>query len=442
MQLNSEDYRARDRRCVWHPYTRHSAAAETPFPVMARGEGVYLYDVEGRRYLDAISSWWCCNLGHGHPRVVDAIVRQARELQHSILGNMSHPPAIELAGRLADLFGGEGRRVLFASDGASAVEAALKIALQYWVNLGRPAKRRFASLTDGYHGDTLGAVSVGYVESFHRAFQPVLFDVFRAGSPCCGTCVHGLRPETCGARCFDSMGGILAEHGDELAAVIVEPLCQGAAGMRIYSPEYLRRLAAACAARDVLLIVDEIAMGFGRTGRMFAFEHAAIDPDLVCVGKGLAAGYLPISAAVVKPRIYAAFADGPRDGTFYHGHTFTGNPIACAAALETLRLYEEERIVDRAARLGGVLRERLAPLAACPGVRDVRCLGMIGAVELEARPAAEPSRAQQVRDALLHRGILVRPLGDVVYYMLPLTTPDDVLADAVDALGEALQAIP
>ncbi|MCG2661214.1 MAG: adenosylmethionine--8-amino-7-oxononanoate transaminase, partial [Kiritimatiellae bacterium] len=380
--MNTENYRDLDRRHLWHPYSRHSAIRDTAFPVMVRGEGVYLFDSDGRRYLDAISSWWACNLGHSHPRLVKAIARQAQRLQHSILGNLSHPGAIELAARLGQLFPDRRRRVFFAGDGASAVEAALKIAVQYWHNRGRPERRGFVSLGNAYHGDTLGAVSVGYVPEFHAPFQPLLFPVFRAPAPCCGICAHGLRPDTCAQECVASMADILKKHAAEIAAVIVEPMCQGAAGMRIYAPACLAKMAALCRKHDVLLIADEIAMGFGRTGRMFAFEHAGIDPDIVCLGKGLAGGYLPMSATIVREALYETFTDQPTDHTFYHGHTFAGNPVAAAVALETLRIYEEDRIVERAREAGERLQTALAPIRGLSGVRDVRGLGLVAAVEL------------------------------------------------------------
>jgi adenosylmethionine-8-amino-7-oxononanoate aminotransferase len=438
--ITTGDYQAMDQRSLWHPYTRRSLMDAGPLPVITHAEGVYLFDSDGRRYLDAISSWWACNLGHGHPRLVEAIVRQARELQHSILGNLSHPRAIELATRLTTLFPDE-RRVMFASDGSCTVEAALKIALQYWSNVGRPAKNRFVALDFAYHGDTLGAVSVGYLPHFHEAFKPALFPVFQAPSPCCGTCAFHETPDHCLNECFDTMRHIIREHAHELAAVIVEPLCQCSGGMRIYPAEYLRRLAMVCAEQEVLLIADEIAVGFGRTGRMFACEHAGVCPDIVCVGKGLSGGYLPISAAVVKADLYETFRDLPEDHTFYHGHTFTGNPIAAALAVETLRVYDEEHIVARAASLGDILAAELTPLAGLPGVRNVRSLGMIGVVELDEGPEGSGTRrAARVRDRLRAEGILLRPLGPVLYVMPPLITPEPVLRDLVAALAAAIRA--
>ncbi len=434
MVINTDQYMDMDRQSIWHPYTRHSAADAIAFPIITRGEGVYLFDTEGNKYLDAISSWWACNLGHNHPRLVEAIIRQARELQHSILGNLSHPRAIELAAELVNLFS-DPYHVLFASDGASAVEAALKIAIQHWHNLGHPERNRFASLENAYHGDTLGAVSVGYLEGFHSPFKPVLFPAYRAESPCCGRCRHEKEPASCNQECFEPMLAIFERHAEELAAVIIEPLCQGAAGMRVYSPEYLRLLEQLCKEKDVLLIVDEIAVGFGRTGKMFAFQHGDVKPDMICLGKSLAGGYLPISATVVKNKIFETFTDQPEDCTFYHGHTFSGNPIAAAAALETLRIYKQEAIVEKAQQRGSLLKDQMGSFLDLPHVVDVRCLGMIGAVELDDKLW----RAQSIRERLLHNGILIRPLGNVVYLMPPLITSEDILTHTVEALYKAVE---
>lgn len=438
-ERDTQSYQAMDRQSVWHPYTRFSALDEKPLPVITHGEGAFLYDSEGRKYLDAISSWWACNLGHGHPRVVEAIVRQARELQHSILGNLSHPRAIELAAMITGLFPDD-RRVMFASDGSCAVEAALKIALQYWYNIGEADKTKFVSLDFAYHGDTLGAVSVGYLDHFHKPFKGALFPVFQAPSPCCGTCAFHESESVCLNECFDTMRLIVREHAHELAAVIIEPMCQGSGGMRIQNPEYLRRLAKLCKDEGVLLIADEIAVGMGRTGRMFAFEHAGILPDIVCLGKSLSAGYLPVSATVVRAPIFETFRDKPKDHTFYHGHTFAGNPIAAAAAVETLRVYQEEGIVAQSAAMAKVLSEELAPLAGISGVRNVRSLGMIGVVELEDNQEGDGSRrAIRVRDRLRENGILLRPLGPVIYVMPPLITAEPVLRFLVQAVGKAIR---
>jgi len=385
-----------------------------------RGEGVHLFDDQGHRYFDAISSWWACALGHGRPEIVAAIQQQAALLQHSILGNLAHPNAAALARRLARLMPTPDRRVLFAADGSSSVEAALKIALQYRPDQGQGARPRFAALEDAYHGDTLAAVGVGYLPHFHKPFESLLTPALRLAP---------FRP-------FAETARVLEDNARSLAAVIVEPLCQCAAGMRIYPADYLKALAAKCVELDILQIVDEIATGFGRTGTIFAFEQAGIDPDLVCVGKALSAGYLPISAVIVKDRIYAQFSDEPTDHTFYHGHTFCGNPLAAAAALAALDIYDRDDIPARARRLGQLMMTRLQPLRDDPRVKEVRGIGAIAAVELKT---ATPRTPQQVRRAFLEKGLLARPLGSVLYLMPPLVTPDDVALAACDALAAVVR---
>jgi len=436
MNFQSEKYRKIDRCFLWHPYSSHSVIQKNNFPVIVRGKGPYLFDCEGKRYFDAISSWWCCNLGHNHPRLVKAIKTQAGKLQHSILGNMSHPPAIELAEKIGKLFADNNRRVFFSSDGASSIEAAIKIAVQYWHNIGKPNRCRLVSLEHAYHGDTLGAVSAGFLPQFHRQFKPLTFPVHRAAAPDCSNCLQSGTGNSCNCQCFESMQRTVEKHHDKIAAVIVEPLCQCAAGMRIYPPAYLKKLAQLCRSYDILLIADEIAVGFGRTGTMFAFEQAGIDPDIVCLGKGLSGGYLPISAAVVKERIYATFRDLPVDHTFYHGHTFAGNPIACAVALEVLKIYGEENIIEEARRKGKMMKKKMAELRFLKGINNVRGLGMIAAFDMD-----NAAKAPIIKTAMFKAGALIRPLGNTIYLMPPLITSDDLLAKTIGRLAKTLASI-
>lgn len=419
---------------LWHPYTRHSAVKEG-LPCIVRGEGIYLFDDQGNRYVDVVSSWWACSLGHSHPRIVAAMQRQAEVLQHSILGNLSHPPALELAEKLAGLMPTPDRHVLFASDGASSVEAALKIALQYAHQTGHTKRTHFVSMKEAYHGDTLGAVGVGYLDQFHHLLRPALNEAWRLDIPRCNGCMD----PSCSAPCFDGVHTFLKERADTIAGVIVEPLCLGAGGMIMYGPTYLRRLADTCQALRIPLIVDEIAMGFGRTGRMFAFEHAGIDPDMVCVGKALTAGYAPMSAVIVRDDLYDTFADTPDDHTFYHGHTWSGNPIAAAAALEALRIYEEDDMVSRAVESGLQLAEAFMRLKTLEVVEEVRCLGLIGVVELRA-DNGKPPRARRVQYALQKRGYLLRPLGNAIYLMPPLNMEWTDIEEVVLAIEDCIRA--
>jgi adenosylmethionine---8-amino-7-oxononanoate aminotransferase len=420
------DLHALDRAHVWHPYTRFSAVEEG-LPMIVRGEGIYLYDDTGRRYVDAVSSWWACALGHSHPRLIRALQHQAEQLQHSILGNLSHPPAAHVAAKLAHLMPDSHRHVLFSSDGASAVEAALKMSLLYARNQGYESRQSFVSIEEAYHGDTLAAVGVGYVEAFHRPLRGLLPDVERLAFP------DDLD------RAYRDVDKLLHGRADHIAAVIVEPVCLGAAGMRIYDPAYLRHLSSLCRALDIPLIVDEIAMGFGRTGRMFAFEHAGIDPDLVCVGKALTGGYVPMSAVIARDNLYHTFADTPKDNTFYHGHTWSGNPIAAAVALETLAIFEEEHLVERAAAMSEKLKTWLEPFKQLPRVKEVRSLGLIAAIELEQDDDDEEPGARRVQRAMRERGYLARPLGPVLYLMMPLIATEQEHQDALNALNESIK---
>lgn len=414
---------------IFHPYTPFSAL-ETGLPNIVRGDGIYLIDDRGNRYVDIVSSWWACALGHSHPKVIKAIQQQAGILQHSITGSLTHPNVLALAARLAGLMPSPERHTVFASDGCSAVEAALKIAIQYWYNSGKPDKTWIIGMDQGYHGDSLGALGAGFIDQFHKPFERAVSHPAKLPFP---------------APTPDDPAGVLPgkavieQHADRLAAVILEPLCLGSAGMKIYSADYLAQLAACCAANEVLLIIDEVAMGFGRTGKRFAFNHAGIDPDMVCVGKALTAGYMPLSACIVKDRIYETFTDqGETDGTFYHGNTFAGHPISCAAALAALDIYEAEDTVQRAAEMAGKMQRWMRPMSELDCVQELRFLGMIGVVEL--KPEYKPMVAA-IKQSLFEQGYLFRPLGTVFYLMPPLVISDDELRAAIYTLQQTIEEL-
>ncbi|MDO8586095.1 MAG: adenosylmethionine--8-amino-7-oxononanoate transaminase [Armatimonadota bacterium] len=446
--MSNQSYWLRDVRSVWHPYSRIREIEAEVFPTIVRGDGIYLYDSDGNRYIDGISSWWACNLGHGYPRIVEAIRRQAGELQHSMIGGASHPAIIELSELLISACPTGLTRAFFASDGSSAVEAAIKIAVQYWRNIGRPERTGFASLEAGYHGDTLGAVSAGMIETFHSPYRALLFEVHRAKSPYCYRCPEGKEPAGCLTECFSSMETIIEEHHAELAAVIVEPLNQAGGGMRVYPAEYVAKLKALCGKHEVLLIADEIAMGYGRSGRMWACDHASVAPDILCLGKGMAAGYLPISATVVTDEIYSSFIDTPEeDRTFYHGHTFSGNPIAAAAAAETLRVYEDEQILDRAVCAAREMSAQLGYLAALDCVGDTRQIGLVGAIEFVEDKAARtpyPPEKRLERSICMEarrRGALLRPIGSVLYLWPPLITSPEQIRELAAILADSIKSV-
>ncbi|MDF7798133.1 adenosylmethionine--8-amino-7-oxononanoate transaminase [Pontiellaceae bacterium B1224] len=407
---------------IFHPYTTFSAL-KNKLPNLVRGEGIYLFDDEGNKYVDIVSSWWACALGHGHPKVVKAIQDQAGILQHSITGSLTHPNVLTLAERLASLMPTPDRHSVFASDGCSAVEAAIKIAIQYWYNIDRPEKTWVIGMDQGYHGDSLGALGAGFVDDFHKPYEKVTSHPAKLPFPADGD--------------FEPSRKVIEEHKAQLAAVIVEPLCLGSAGMKIYSADYLKQLADCCAENNVLLIIDEVAMGFGRTGKRFAFNHAGIDPDMVCMGKGLTAGYMPLSACVVKDEIYNTFTDdGEKDCTFYHGNTYAGHPIGCAAALAALDIYEDEGTVERGAEMAEKMKQWMLPMAELDCVKELRFLGMIGVVEL--KPETKPLIAQ-MKQSLFEQGYLFRPLGTMFYLMPPLIISDDELKGAVYALQQTIE---
>ncbi|HET9103362.1 MAG TPA: adenosylmethionine--8-amino-7-oxononanoate transaminase [Solirubrobacteraceae bacterium] len=423
---STSDLIAADRRHVWHPFTQQQGWCEEETPlIIARAEGFDLYDTDGNAYLDGVSSLWCNVHGHHHPVIDAAIHAQLDRVAHSTMLGLTHEPAIVLAERLAAIAPGDLQRVFYSESGSTAVEIALKMAFQWWAQHGQTQRTRFICLENAYHGDTVGAVSVGGIELFHSLYRPLLFDALSARA---GDAEH--------------MEALLAEHGDEVAAVIVEPLVQGAAGMLMQPEGYLREVRRLCDRHGVLLICDEVATGFGRTGRMFACEHEDVVPDLMCVAKGLTGGYLPLAATLATERIYEGFLGRFEEfRTFFHGHTYTGNPLACAAALATLDVFESERTLAglpaRIDALDRALRERVAPL---DGVAEIRRRGLMVGIELTADDPAE-RLGHAVTLAARARGAIVRPLGDVVVLMPAPSMPESELARLVAITADAIAAV-
>ncbi len=437
--MTAEDLRRRAGRAVWHPYTEISSFEASTFPVIEHAEGCSLFDVDGHELLDGISSWWCANLGHGHPKIVEAIRSQAARLQHVLLGGVTHPRAIELGERLAAIAPGGVGHAMFAADGSVAVEAALKIALQYWSHRGEPGRTRFVALEGGYHGDTLGAMGVGFVEAFHAPFRAAVRPALRAPAPRCTRCPVGEHRETCDVECLAPMEALLERHHRQCAAVIVEPLLQAAAGMRVYEDDTLRRLRLLCDRYGLLLIADEIATGFGRTGAMFACDRAGVTPDLLTIGKGLTGGSLPMSATLVSDAVYDAFrADGGRARTFFHGTTFCGNPITAAAALAALDVYREEQIVEGIPARAAILAQGMARVARRLRAEPPRGIGLVSAVDV---PGVEggAARARAVVARALELGLFIRPLGPVLYLWPPLNAPPAILRSMLERLEQAVE---
>ena len=335
----------RDREHLWHPYTQ-MLTAPAPLPIV-KGEGVYLYTEDGRRLLDGISSWWVNIHGHSHPRLNEALAEQARHLEHVVFAGCTHRPAVDLAERLVAVLPKGLTRVFYSDNGSTAVEVALKLALQYWRNLGEPERRRFVTLQHAYHGDTVGAMSVSEASVFTQAFAPMLFETIRVDSPYCYRCPLGLERARCQIDCLAGLEKALTNAGNTIAAVLIEPMLQASGGMVVWPREFLTGARALCDRFGALLIADEVLTGFGRTGRMFACEHAEVSPDIICLSKALTAGYLPLAATVTTSAIYEAFLSHDRTMTFFHGHSFTANPLACAVAVASLDLFRETDILGR-----------------------------------------------------------------------------------------------
>ena len=435
-----------DRRHLWHPFTQMADWVQDEPLVVAAAEGCTLIDTAGRRYLDGVSSLWCNVHGHRHPRLDAALRAQIERVAHTTLLGLGSVPSIELAHALVDVVPRGLTRVFYSDAGATAVEAALRIALQYHHLHGAPGRVRFASLVEGYHGDTLGAVGVGYSETYHRFVEGAIRPAVRLTPPHVFRWQRGMEAENALAAALDEAEATLATHAASLAALVVEPLVQGAAGMWIHPPRYLARLAELARHHGMLLIADEVATGFGSTGTMFACEQAGVTPDLLCIAKGLSGGYLPLAATLATEEVFAAFLAPYEDfRAFFHGHTFTGNALACAVALASLRVFEEERTLERLGPKIARLHERLVgEIAPLRHTGEVRQQGVMVGIELVAERdgrAPYPADArigQRVVKAARARGVVVRPLGNVIVLMPPLAISMADLDRLVDVVRDAI----
>jgi adenosylmethionine-8-amino-7-oxononanoate aminotransferase len=431
---------ALDALQIWHPFTR---AGIDPAPLLiARGEGAWLITQDGRRILDGISSWWVNLHGHAHPRIAEAVSAQARELEHVLLAGFSHQPAERLAEGLRRVAPAQLEHIFFSDNGSTAVEVALKMSLQYWRNVGHAEKCEIVALEHGYHGDTAGAMSVSDDSPFTDAFAPMRFSVHRAHSAYCYRCPVGLKRESCHIECADSLEKILRERGDKIAAVIVEPLLQGAAGMIVHPVEFLQRVRALATKYDVLLIADEVLTGFGRCGTMFACDLAGVSPDLMCLSKGLTGGFLPMGATLTTSKIHNAFGGVDSAHTFWHGHSYTGNPLACAAAVVNLEIFSTEPVFERIAAITAIHEERLPHLAKISAVGDTRQIGTVAAIELRADDTGYLSALRpKLYKFFLEKNVLLRPLGNVIYVLPPYCIERDDLHRIYDVIEEAIQSI-
>jgi adenosylmethionine-8-amino-7-oxononanoate aminotransferase len=447
-----------DRRHIWHPFTHQKLwNADDPLVITA-AEGMHLIDSDGNRYLDGVSSLWCNVHGHRVPEIDAAIRAQLDKVAHSTMLGLTNEPAILLADRLMKIVPQNLKKVFYSDSGATATEVAFKLAAQYWHNIGRPEKCEFVGFAEAYHGDTFGAMSVGRTEAFHRPYFPMLFKAhfaptpfeyrFDPGSFCnAGVCTRERCPQngSVKARCLACLERILQQHGRRIAAVCIEPIVQGAAGMIVHPPGFLAGVRELCDEHDVLMIADEVAVGFGRTGRMFACEHESVQPDLMCTAKGISGGYLPLAATFATQKIYDAFLGDPWEGrTFFHGHTYTGNPLACAAGLASLELFEKHDLLAAVRQKAELLASRLERLKSHPHVGDVRQKGLMVGIELvedrATRRSFDPRKrtGASVCQAARKHGVIIRPLGDVIVLMPPLAMPMDQIEPLVAAVEAEL----
>ncbi|MGN0559309.1 MAG: adenosylmethionine--8-amino-7-oxononanoate transaminase [Acutalibacteraceae bacterium] len=439
----------KDLQYIWHPCSQMKDYEQLPPIVIEKGKGVYLYDKNGKEYIDIVSSWWCNLLGHCNPKINESIKNQLDSLEHVIFANFTHEPAIRLCEELIKIIPKGLKKFNFSDNGSASVECALKMAFQYQYQTGHPQKKRFMCLTDGYHGETIGALSVGTMDLYAKIYKPMLMDTIRIESPDCYRCPYGKCRDNCCCECFEHAEKAFEQYAEQTCAIIVEPLLQGSAGMRIYPPLYLKKLRTLCDKYGVLLIADEIATGFGRTGRMFAFDHAEVSPDIMCISKGLTGGYMPMAITITTDEIYFAFYDDYNKGkAFMHSHTYSGNPLGCSAALAVQRIFKEDNILQNAQKNAIYLHKKLNDtLLSHKNVGEIRHIGLINAIELVKDKStkegfeSEKRIGYQIYKEALKLGLILRPLGNVLYFNPPLIINKEEIDKSVDLCARAIDII-
>lgn len=437
-----------DRRHLWHPYTQHKDHENSPMLFIDRADGMFLYDSEGKAYYDTISSWWCILHGHNRSEIKEAVLRQMESLEQVHFAGTTHAPGIKLAQKLIEITPKHLTRVFYSDNGSTACEIAVKMSFQYWKQVGQPQRQGIISLERGYHGDTLGTMSMGGTPQFHSAFAPLLFSTYKLPSPYCYRCPYNEQPKTCNFACLKPLEDLLAEKGDEMACIILEPILQAAGGMISYPPEYLIRLEKLAKEAGIHLIFDEVATGFGRTGRMFALEHTDAKPDFLCLSKGLTGGWLPMAATLTTEEIFNAFYDDySRGKTFFHGHTFTGNPLAASAALASLEIFEKDRVLEGLPQKIELLQQGAKAFTSVPFIGDVRGVGMIAAFELVQDKSTKTPFDSNLRMGFqiykegLKHGLILRPLGDIIYLFLPLSVTIEEIRDILNRVGHIFEGL-
>ncbi len=449
MHTLNEELIEKDLKYVWHPCSQMKDYEELKPIIIKKGEGVNLYSLDDKKYIDVVSSWWCNLLGHCNKRISLAVKNQLDTLEHVIFANFSHPKAIELCENLHKVLPKGLEKFCFTDNGSSAIEAAMKMSFQYHYQTGNPQKTRFMALSDAYHGETIGALSVGGVDLYSEIYKPVLLDIVRIQGPDCYRCPYNLNCKNCEAKCIEFAQKSFEKWGNECCAIVIEPLLQAAAGMKIYPPIYLKKLRALCDKYNVHLIADEIATGYGRTGKMFACDHAGISPDIMCLSKGLTGGYMPMALCVTTKKIFDAFYAPYSEGkAFMHSHTYSGNPLACAAACEVLKILDDEKIIEKAQQKAIYFNNAIKDkFAAHKNVGDIRSIGLINAIELvKNKDTKEPFDSKlrigyQIYKEALKKGVILRPLGDVIYFNPPLIIEKDDMDYVLDVAYNSMVKI-
>ncbi|MBI5374660.1 MAG: adenosylmethionine--8-amino-7-oxononanoate transaminase [Candidatus Schekmanbacteria bacterium] len=436
-----------DRKIIWHPFTQMKEYIEEKPLIIERGEGSYLIDINGRKYLDGVASLWVTTHGHRRQEIDEAIIAQVKKISHSTLLGISNVPAVELAEKLSKILPSGLEKIFYSDNGSTAVEISLKISFQYWKQKypSLPPRTKFVCLNNGYHGDTLGAVSVGGIDLFHELYRPLIFQSYKAPSPYCYRCELGLSYPDCGIACADELEKIVLADRENIAALILEPMVQGAGGMIVFPQGYLKKAREICTRNNILMITDEVAVGFGRTGKMFACEHEGVAPDIMAMSKSITGGYLPLAVTATTPEIFSAFLGGYAEfKTFFHGHTYTGNPLACAAAIASLDIFEREKLIERLQPKIALFKSLLERFKNLKYAGDVRQLGMIAGIELVSdKKTKEPfplemKMGYRVIDIAREKGAILRPLGNVIVLMPPLSISESELAQLLDITYESI----
>ena len=448
--MNEIDWQKEDLKYIWHPCSQMKDYEELPPIVIDHGKGINLYDINGKCYKDVVSSWWCNLLGHCNPKISASLQKQAEKLEHVIFANFSHKGIIELSKRLSEILPLGLTKFNYSDNGSSAIEMAMKMSFQYFQQTGKPEKTRFMALTDAYHGETIGALSVGACDLYSKIYKPILMDVIRIQAPDCYHCPFNKNRDNCNCECFCDAEKQFEKYGKITASILVEPLLQGSAGMKIYPALYLKKLRDICDKYDVHLIADEIATGFYRTGKMFAFNHANVSPDIMCLSKGLTGGYMPMACVVTTDKIYQAFYDDYSKGkAFMHSHTYSGNPLGASCALAVLDIFKEGKIQKQLERttpyFNNLIKEEFLNL---DNVGEVRSIGLINAIELvkdkknKIHFDSKIRLGYQIYKKALKKGVLLRPLGDIIYFNPPLIIEEDDMNFVVKVAKEcAIEAL-